>query len=521
MGSNGGINSLSASQISQINKLASKKGAENKVLVAKFKGKEVKFSAEKPKISSKNKQEKPVKGADLAVKTLGLKDRKVSPAMAQKLIIAWKASEGTHASLPDIQLLNEHLASSDNPPPDWGSTTSLDSAKGSSISGSHTSLNTLHSGWSSTSSLDSAIGSSISGSTQSLDSLDAEGEPIFGTFQPKPHYDKESSLSGSTGSINTWSSDWGSTSSLNGSISGSTQSLDSLDAADIGLQVNTGKPEITFEPAGDLDLPPDYPAPPPPRPPKGKAGKQPPLPPRPPKSSSRTQLTPHTELSRLHKKFGINIRPIEINGSPVGYIFSNPRTQGEPRPTTLLVEAHGGGYYAGGEKIPPFTTPVNTRFLMSARRNQTFEVAPWMQADAISRGQIDFSHDDQIYGSMDHGSGISMTNYHLSPITKEQGDKYDLSLEKTAQLMQFFKLSAKADGRINNFNMFMLDPNMSGHVSTQDLMKAFSQQGVEYKNIIMNVCRPQQKGEVSMTKALDNIERAKQNRLSQMGPRVR
>ena len=70
-----------------------------------------------------------------------------------------------------------------------------------------------------------------------------------------------------------------------------------------------------------------------------------------------------------------------------------------------------------------------------------------MQADAISRGKIDFSYDDQIYGSLDEGSGINMTNYHLSPITKDQGARYDLSLEKTAQLMQFFNKSAEADGR--------------------------------------------------------------------------
>ncbi len=175
--SRGGIGSLNASQVNQINKLASRKGAENEVLVADFKGKEVRFSAKKPKINSKTKQENPVKGSDLAVETLGLKDRKVSPAMAQKLIAAWKASEGIHASMPDIRLLNEHLAdSSSSQPSDWGSTTSVDSAKGNSISGSNSSLNTLHSGWGSTSSLDSAKGSSISGSTESLDSLDSDSD---------------------------------------------------------------------------------------------------------------------------------------------------------------------------------------------------------------------------------------------------------------------------------------------------------------------------------------------------------
>ncbi|MFK0570174.1 putative adhesin [Endozoicomonas sp.] len=501
----GGIGSLSASQVKQINQLASKKGADNKVLVAKFKGKKVKFSAVKPKVSSKTKQEKPVKGTDLAVKTLGLKDRKISPVIAKKLINAWKESQGTHASLSDIQLLNEYLASSGSPlnPDLSSSSTSLDSALGDSISGSASSLNTLHSDWSSTSSLDSGF----SDSTLSPDSLDEEGQPIFGTFQPKQPGTVGSSLSGSLSSLNTLHSDLNSSST-------------SLDAdAHVGLQVNVGKPEVTFEPAGDLDLPPDYPAPPPPLPPKAKTGKKPPVPPRPPKNSLVSQITPRAELKRLHNTYAVNIRTIEINGSPVGYIFSNQRAEGEQRPTTLLVEAHGGGYYAGGQKIPPFTTPENTRFLMSARRNQTFEVAPWIQADAISRGQIDFGHDDQIYGSLDQGSGIRMTNYHLSPITKEQGDKYDLSLEKTAHLMQFFQKSAKADGRINAFNMFMLDPNMSGHVSTKDLMQAFDQQGVEYKDIVMNVCRPQQRGEVSMTKAIDNIQRAKQNRLSQMGPR--
>ena len=83
------------------------------------------------------------------------------------------------------------------------------------------------------------------------------------------------------------------------------------------------------------------------------------------------------EKQTLCKKYNVNIRTVMVNGSPVGYIISNKRTEGEKKPTTLLVEAHGGGVFADGSKIPEFTTPDSTTFLMPARRNETFQVNPW------------------------------------------------------------------------------------------------------------------------------------------------
>ncbi|WP_257293752.1 tyrosine-protein phosphatase [Endozoicomonas sp. YOMI1] len=160
-----GLGSLTPSQINQINKLASNENSENDVLVAQSNGKEIKFTAIRPRLSSEAEQKKPVPGSDLAVKTLGLKDRKVSPALAKKLIEAHKASSEEFVNMNDIRLLIAHVADSDSTqPPDKDSTTSP-GAKSRNPS------NTLHSNWGSTSSLDSGYNSNFSGSTESLDSI--------------------------------------------------------------------------------------------------------------------------------------------------------------------------------------------------------------------------------------------------------------------------------------------------------------------------------------------------------------
>ncbi|KEI69428.1 hypothetical protein [Endozoicomonas elysicola] len=170
-----GIGSLSTSQINQINKLASKKGADNQVLIAKHKGREVRFEAVTPKVSSKAKQKELDSGSRLAVETLGLKDRKVSPSMAQTILnIREKVNSSTHASFKDLDFLNEHLVSSYNSlESDLNiSLESLDSGIESDFSGSTESLDSIV----------SDIDSNFSGSIESLDSLDAEGQPIFRTF---------------------------------------------------------------------------------------------------------------------------------------------------------------------------------------------------------------------------------------------------------------------------------------------------------------------------------------------------
>ena len=69
--------------------------------------------------------------------------------------------------------------------------------------------------------------------------------------------------------------------------------------------------------------------------------------------------------------------------------------------------------------------------------------------------------------------------------------------------------------------MLMLDPNLQGHIPTADLMGAFKQQGIDYKHIIMNVCRPQTKGKVNQTTVESNIQRDKNLSISEMGKRIR
>ncbi|WP_419534257.1 hypothetical protein [Endozoicomonas sp.] len=190
---------LSTSQINQINKLASKEGADNQVLIAKHKGRDVRFEAVTPKVSSKAEQKELDAGSRLAVETLGLKDRKVSPSMAQTILkIKEKVNSSTHASFEDLNFLEEHLVSrytSLNSDLNISSE-SLDSGIESDFSGSTESLDSIASDMNcnfsgSTESLnsigsqDSGIDSSFSGSNESLDSLDAEGQPIFGTLPPK------------------------------------------------------------------------------------------------------------------------------------------------------------------------------------------------------------------------------------------------------------------------------------------------------------------------------------------------
>ncbi|USE36083.1 tyrosine-protein phosphatase [Endozoicomonas sp. SCSIO W0465] len=148
--SSNGLGSLTTSQINQINQLASNQGSEKDVLVAQFNGKEITFTAIRPRAGSDANQEKPVKGSDLAVQTLGLKDRKVSPALANKLIQAHKRTapeDVIFVDMRDITFLREHVADS--------------------VKESRSSSNTLHSDSGSTTSLDSGY-SSVYGSTESL-----------------------------------------------------------------------------------------------------------------------------------------------------------------------------------------------------------------------------------------------------------------------------------------------------------------------------------------------------------------
>ncbi|WP_067519254.1 hypothetical protein [Endozoicomonas ascidiicola] len=83
-----GIDSLNKVQLDQINKLANDKNANGKILIAKMKGRDVKFMAVKPKLSSSKSMEKINQGSSLAARKLGLIDRKITPALAQTLINA-------------------------------------------------------------------------------------------------------------------------------------------------------------------------------------------------------------------------------------------------------------------------------------------------------------------------------------------------------------------------------------------------------------------------------------------------
>ncbi|WP_422467185.1 tyrosine-protein phosphatase [Endozoicomonas sp. ALC013] len=164
--SSNGLGSLTPSQIHQINKLASNQDSEKDVLVAQFNGKEIAFTAIRPRVNSEANKEKPVEGSDLAVKTLGLKDRKISPALAKRLIEAYKKvspPDVIFVDPNDVRLLVNHVDNSvSTQPPDEDATSSLDS-----IRNRRSSANTLHSGWGSTTSLDSGY-NSVYGSTESL-----------------------------------------------------------------------------------------------------------------------------------------------------------------------------------------------------------------------------------------------------------------------------------------------------------------------------------------------------------------
>ncbi|MGO0305120.1 tyrosine-protein phosphatase [Endozoicomonas acroporae] len=165
--SSNGLGSLTPSQINQINQLASIENSEEYVLVAQSNGKEVKFNSIKPRLnSSEANKEKPVEGSDLAVKTLGLKDRKVSPALAKRLIEAYKKvspPDVIFVDKNDVHLLMNHVDDSNSTqPPDEDATSSVDSVRNR-----RSSANTLHSGWGSTTSLDSGY-NSVYGSTESL-----------------------------------------------------------------------------------------------------------------------------------------------------------------------------------------------------------------------------------------------------------------------------------------------------------------------------------------------------------------
>ncbi|MBO9482219.1 tyrosine-protein phosphatase [Salinisphaera sp. G21_0] len=164
--SSNGLGSLTPSQINQINKLASIENSEKYVLVAKSNGKEIKFTSIKPRVNSEANKEKPVDGSDLAVETLGLKDRTVSPALAKRLIEAYKnvsPPDVVFVDPKDVHLLLDHVDDSNSTqPPGEDATSSLDSVRNRRSSSS-----TLHSGWGSTTSLDSGY-NSVYGSTESL-----------------------------------------------------------------------------------------------------------------------------------------------------------------------------------------------------------------------------------------------------------------------------------------------------------------------------------------------------------------
>ncbi len=160
--------------------MASKKGAEKQVLIAKGIGRKVRFEAVTPKASSKTKQKEFDSAAKLAAEALGLKDRKVSPSMAQAIINTnERVNSSIHATHKDVNFLREHLVSRhDSLNSDLNvSSESLDTGIESDFSGSTESLNSIA----------SDMDSNFSGSIESLDSLDAEGQPIFGTFSFKRH----------------------------------------------------------------------------------------------------------------------------------------------------------------------------------------------------------------------------------------------------------------------------------------------------------------------------------------------
>ncbi|WP_419534252.1 tyrosine-protein phosphatase [Endozoicomonas sp.] len=188
MDNTGGIGVLRASQIEQINKLASGKGNGDKVLVATLKGRKVKFSAVKaPKASSKSKQSKPIKGADEAIKRLGIRDRKsITVSEAKQYIQSLKKEydlargSAVYKALVEKRSNSEISlsdASADSPPPSTDPRITPPPlpprtppplpprTPQSSL------LSKQQSHYQSTTSVDSGLGNSISGSTQSLDSL--------------------------------------------------------------------------------------------------------------------------------------------------------------------------------------------------------------------------------------------------------------------------------------------------------------------------------------------------------------
>ncbi len=179
MDNTGGIGALSASQLEQINKLASGKGNGDKVLVATLKGRKVKFSAVKaPKVSSKSKQSKPIKGADEAIKRLGISDSKsITVSEAKQYIQSLKKEydlargSAVYKALVEKRSNSEISlsdASADSPPPstDPRITPPLPPRIPQSSL-----LSKQQSHYQSTTSVDSGLGNIISGFTQSLDSL--------------------------------------------------------------------------------------------------------------------------------------------------------------------------------------------------------------------------------------------------------------------------------------------------------------------------------------------------------------
>ena len=160
MNSNG-MGSLTKFQIDQIEGLASRKDSDKHMLVARSNGREITFTSAESKVNPENKQEIPVEGSDLAAKVLCLKDRKVSPKFALKLIKAYQERDNQFVNPQDMLLLIDHV--DDTYLKSDGSTSRPDSAEDH-----RSSSNTLHSDWGSTTSLDSGYDGSVFGSTESI-----------------------------------------------------------------------------------------------------------------------------------------------------------------------------------------------------------------------------------------------------------------------------------------------------------------------------------------------------------------